>query len=106
MPEHACAACSAAHVLVHCMHELHIQLCLLSTCHPLPKSGRHSHPVDEALQGGTSSPHELAVPLTAHPSGKAQGFVHLRLAFRPLPADQAAAAARAEMAGRLGGSPL
>lgn len=68
--------------------------------------GRRSHPVDEALQGGASSPHELAVPLTAHPSGKAQGFVHLRLAFRPLPADQAAAAARAEMAGRLGGSLL
>ncbi len=39
------------------------------------------------------------MPLTAHPSGKAQGFVHLRLAFQPLPADQAAAAARAEMAG-------
>ncbi|PRW58246.1 elicitor-responsive 1-like isoform X1 [Chlorella sorokiniana] len=51
----------------------------------------------EALQGG--GPSELAVPLTAHPSGKAQGFVHLRLAFRPLPPDQAAAAARAEMAG-------
>lgn len=39
------------------------------------------------------------MPLTAHPSGKAQGFVHLRLAFRPLNAAQAVAAARAEMAG-------
>lgn len=42
---------------------------------------------------------ELAVPLTAHPSGKAQGFLHLRLAFRPLPPDQAETAAKAAMEG-------
>lgn len=40
---------------------------------------------------------ELAVPLTAHPSGLKQGFVHLHLEFRPLPADQAEAAAQAHM---------
>lgn len=56
--------------------------------------------VYDVLQQGSI---EKAVPLTAFPSSKAQGFVHLGLQFRPLPgADEALAAARADMAGEHG----
>ena len=53
-------------------------------------------PLDPVLaQGGA----ELEVPLTAHPSGKPQGTLRLSLRFKALPAEEAAAAARADMAG-------
>ena len=65
---------------------------MLSGCPPvcLPVA------VYEALQRGSA---ECAVALTAHPSGRAQGYVHLHLGFRPLPPDQAEAVARADMEG-------
>ncbi|KAL4430957.1 hypothetical protein ABPG75_006213 [Micractinium tetrahymenae] len=75
--------------------ELVVQVFNQNRAAPDSLIGYGSVQIYDVLQQGSA---QKAVPLTAYPSNRAQGFVHLGLQFRPLPgAAEAEAAARADM---------